>query len=418
MKKIFFGLISAILLLVSCNNDENTNGSNDNRTGELMLGKITFAGVNGNTRSSRAAESTAIPVTNWGNVNQVQLFLYEVSGSNAGKIAFSYIIEPSENGQEFTWANIPTGNYRLALVANIKSSSDPVSTSVSGSLAEFGPYNVKDLLVNTNASGGIYVDLKTSSLPASHLFEVGKVGYHVPSEIFTAYSDITITEGVKTTVTGMQLKREVSLMRVRVDRSESFLNDVVFDDSDLSGIFVHRLPVGFKFPVGATAGDFTGGGSSSSDIDRIMIAKTGANTFRKANPDETTHKNPTILTGNFTLWQEFCVLPNQVHGLGLGANDPDVDSSRKYFIVLSAKVPMGYEYADGTIAEEEDNAVYWSSTINKAFVENIIREVNITVSSKGYPENPKEPKPEGGLEITVSAPAEWNDNIQVENLEV
>lgn len=392
-----------MLLFVSCSNENHSVDDNRNGSGELMLGKIIFAGVSNNaqSRSLKAASSTSIPRTNWSNINQVQLFLYELSGTNVGKIAFSYIIQPTEDGQEFTWSNVPTGSYRLALVANVNSASDPIATSVNGTPVAFNAYNVVDRLINTQVA----IDLKGTTLPSNHTFEAGKSGYLPSSEIFTAYEDITITEGQKTVVSNMQLKREVSLMRLRVDRSQSYLDDVEFDHA-LAAIFVHRLPVGFSLPT--TVANFTGGGSSASNIDRIMIAKTGANTFKDAHPSSATHTNPeTILNGSISLWQEFCVLPNQIHGQGVPVNDTDADSGRKYFVVLSGMVPAGYEYADGTVAEEEENPVYWSATINKVFSENIIREVNITISSKGYPENPGEPKPEGGLDISVDAPVEW-----------
>lgn len=408
MKKVFFSLVSSLLLLASCSNNETTEEGNITGTGELVFNNITFNGMTDNNKSARAASpSNAIPFTNWSNIEQIHLFLYHRTGAQSDKIAFSYVIKPTANGEKFSWNNIPVGDYRLALVANVKSSSDNIVTSIASVNKELDPYNVLNLKINDKAAG-IAIDLKPTDLPVSghDPFATGKTGYLPPSEIFTAYANVTITEGLRTEVDNIQLKRAVSLMRLRVNSSA--LNDEVdFENEDLSGIFVHRLPVGFNLPTGDNDSPLDAWGSTTSDIDRIMVAKTGVNTFQTTAPIGT-HSNPETILNGFDMWQEFCVLPNLAHGEGIAAGDPDLsDSNRKYFIVISGNVPDGYEYADGTIAEETENPVYWSVTINKPFSENIIRELDITITSKGSPVNPKEPEPEGGLDIIVSAPLEW-----------
>ena len=68
MKKVLLSLASAVLLLSSCSSDENV--STISKTGELVT-KISFDGL-----TPKAESSTAIPVTNWSNVNKIQLFLY------------------------------------------------------------------------------------------------------------------------------------------------------------------------------------------------------------------------------------------------------------------------------------------------------------------------------------------------------
>ena len=115
------------------------------------------------------------------------------------------------------------------------------------------------------------------------------------------------------------------------------------------------------------------------------------------------------------MWQEFCVLPNEVTGGTI--TDIDAVSERKYFVVISGSVPKDYVYADGSIAPNDVNPVYWSADINKNFPANAIRELNITIKSQGLPKNPEEPKPIGGLDIEVSAPLNW-ENILVEGIEV
>ncbi len=61
--------------------------------------------------------------------------------------------------------------------------------------------------------------------------------------------------------------------------------------------------------------------------------------------------------------------------------------------------------------------VYWEGTVNEVFKENIIREVNITLTAGGKVE-PEGPNSQGGLHIVVGAPENWNSNIERSDLEV
>lgn len=408
MKKVLFSLAFATLLLSSCGSDENV--PTISKTGDLMT-TVSFDGL-----TPKAASSTAIPVTSWNNVNKIQLFLYN---SSTGSVAFSDIIDPATSSDKtFKWTNVPEGTYELALVANIKSDEDNVDTSLDGglNLVKFNQFNVVNKILNTD----IFIDLKKSSFPAGHTFGANEVAYDPASEIFTAYaSGVKIEEGKTTNLASsqgsLQLKREISLMRVRIDKTDKPESAPALSTVDFAHvsnfISIEKLPVG----LGLKQGSFAGGiYATPSNANRIMIGAKGDKTYNDQDP--TTGYDPKgIVDSKFTLWQDIRVLPNATKAEGK-ASSADADAARRYVIVVAGWAPIGYEYADGTKAPKEQ-PVYWSGTVKGVFSPNVIREVNMTIKSKGYPEIPK-PQPEGELIIEVGAPENWNSNIESEPLDV
>lgn len=437
MKKIYFSLITiAILLFTACTNND-VPGNEAVETGTLTA-TISFEGKSAvDGRSTRAVGSNAIPTVSWENVEQVQLFLYGTDG----RVAFSRTVIPTASNQTFTWANVPVGSYRLALLANVKSSSDNMATLIGTAPTEFTDANVIGQVFNTD----LKIDLKTIPLPTNmgpsippHDWDVattGKVGYAAPSEVFTAFKDITIAAGAVTTVpaTELVLRREIAMMRARFNIKQ--MPDQPVADKARFGnvsdfIVIQRLPVGFELPVGGVlpaepANQLTRGGSIvnlASDDKRVMIGETGADTYKTANP--TSGYSPTtILGGDFTLWNDIHVLPNaskseiESNNLTKGSNLPEALNSRKYFIIISALVDKDYVYADGSIAQADNSLVYWFGTIDGAFTKNVIREVNMTLTTEGYPDIPVGPGEFGGLEINVGIPENWDSEIVSSDIE-
>ena len=411
MKKVLLSLASAVLLLSSCSSDDNIQTDTDAKTGDLVT-KINFDGL-----TPKAASSTAIPVTSWDNVNKIQLFLYKADGT----VAFSDVLDPSTvSDKVFTWKNVPEGTYELALVANIKSDEDNVATSLNGGTdwVKLEQYNVMNKKLNSE----VFIDLKKlSSFPllTDHTFEPTDVPYAPASEIFTAYtSGVTIVKGEKKdmTSTPLQLKREISLMRVRIDKtnkpeSAPALSTVDFDH-DKNYITVENLPVGIGLKVGSFAGGIY---TTASDANRIMIGGTGKDSYNDQNPDIADYKPNLIVDANFTLWKDIRVLPNATKADAIAPAD-DAAAERRYVITITGWAPKDYEYADGTIAQNAQ-PVYWSGTVKGVFSPNIIREVNMNILSKGLPYKPK-PQPEGELHIKVEAPENWNENIESESIDV
>ncbi len=406
MKKVLFSLAFAVMLFSSCGSDENVPAAS--KTGELFT-EVTFDGL-----TSKAATSTAIPVTTWSNVNKIQLFLYNAT---SGVVAFSDIIDPAASTTKiFKWTNVPQGTYELAIVANINSATDNVATSLDGgtSWTKFDAYNVLGKALNSQ----LFIDLKKSTLPSGHTFT--ETPYAPASEIFTAYtSGVVIQEGQVTDLSGaanaLKLKREISLMRLRIDKTNKpdapALSTVDFANAS-NFLAVQNMPVGLGLKLGAFAGGIY---TTASDANRITIASTGTTTYNTADPTSATYSPTSIIDSKFTLWKDIRVLPNATKAEGK-ATDADADAARRYFVILSGWAPAGYEYADGikaTVAQP----VYWAGTVKGVFSPNVIREVNMTIQSKGYPEIPN-PGKEGSLIIEVSAPEAWNSNIVTENIGV
>lgn len=407
MKKVLFSLAFAVMLFSSCGSDENVPAAS--KTGELFT-EVTFDGL-----TSKAATSTAIPVTTWSNVNKIQLFLYNAT---SGVVAFSDIIDPAASTTKiFKWTNVPQGTYELAIVANINSATDNVATSLDGgtSWTKFDAYNVLGKALNSQ----LFIDLKNSVLPSGHTF-AGKTPYAPASEIFTAYaSGVVIQEGQVTDLSGaakaLKLKREISLMRIRIDKTDKIdapaLSSVDFANAK-NFLAIENMPVGLGLKLNTFAGGIY---ATASDVNRIMIASTGSGTYNTADPTSADYNPTTIIDSKFTLWKDIKVLPNATRAEGKAA-DAECDAARRYFVVISGWAPVGYKYADGTEASVAQ-PVYWAGTVKGVFSPNVIREVNMTIQSKGYPKIP-DPEKEGVLIIEVGAPENWNSNIVTENLDV
>lgn len=453
MRKICFSLITmGVLLLTACTNDVQTD--NEVTGVGTLKTTITFETKETAPRAASSAiptvratsASTAIPTVSWANVKQVQLFLYN---STSGKVAFSRTINPSNAQQTFSWTNVPAGTYRVALLANVKSTTDNIATMVGSGFTsgEFTDVNVIGNDFNTK----LKIDLKTTALPAlpigSSPFSGGSwsgiTGYLPPSEIFTAYSEnVIITANAETALTGldaMVLKREISLLRARVNKEGLPLpqrNQVIFNDSHCF-IAVQRLPVGF----GLKADTFAGGimdtptptsaypsSTDNSDVKRVLVGASGTGTYKTTDPGSGYDPSGTgsIIKEGFTMWNDIQVLPNASENerstLNL-TNSSDAPNNRKYFIIISAWVPSGYQFSNDPDTgaarfAATDQPVYWYGNIPGVFTKNVIRDVNLTLLTAGDPGFPPDPTLEGGLKIEVGAPEPWLSAIEISNIDM
>ncbi|MDR1414770.1 MAG: FimB/Mfa2 family fimbrial subunit [Odoribacteraceae bacterium] len=397
----FFVIVS---ILVSCKKGDDQVP----QTGTIIT-TISFEGA-----SSRAPQTTAIPETSWDNIKQVQLFLYDA----AGVVRFSEVIKPKQNDSKFMWSMVPTGTYTIAVVANAKSGSDAVTTSLVAAgtpASEWTAMNVRSLDVNNL---GIYHKQLTGGFPAS----LGTIlnansAWQEPAEVFMAYAGpVTVASGQTTDLTSspLKLRREVSLMRVRVRTKDGQGNDN--DDvnfaHDNALLLVYTLPDKMRIARG------TGGGvAATSNNTRVMVAGSGASTFLTVNPTSG-YSTTNILNNGFTLWRDVVVFPND-GGRANEATDVEADASRKYFIVLAGHAAVGHVLEDlSTVTAPGGAPVYWSGLIEKAFVPNAIREVNLTLLSGGSPVVPVTPAQEGKLHIDFSAPESWSSNITAADMDL
>ncbi|MGL5787583.1 MAG: FimB/Mfa2 family fimbrial subunit [Bacteroidales bacterium] len=396
MKKSILPILLFSLCACSNNNEELSNVDKQSSfTINLALDK---------SISTKAAQSTAIPETSWADIEQVQLFLYDASNT----VKFSEIITPSAGSTSFTYNNVPVGNYTIVAVANAKSSTQPITTSIDGgtSFTEWDKFNVRAKDVNR-----MQIDFKDGSFPAFATDLTGKKAYAEPAQIFMgSVSNVTVTEAVVTVAPTIELKREVSLMRVRLNVKDGVASGGLakLDFTQNASVMIHRLPEYIKINSGNT-----GGVHNVSEVNDILSIH-GNNLFNTTDP--TSGYNPTtILSGNFTMWKDIVVFPNNGGRINNANTTATADANKQYFIVISALGKAGHIMADGTILTA-DQTIYWSGLIKEVFTPNVIREVNLTLRSGGSTSEPVDPTEEGGLTIQVSAPSAWDSNIVESNI--
>jgi hypothetical protein len=400
-------LVLLALALGSCKKEQ----TESTATGSLVT-RIVFEGSAG----TRAATSTAIPETKWDNIKQIQLFLYEEA---TGLIKFSDVFTPPTSGGTSytkTWSMIPEGNYQLVLVANANSASDAIQTTISGVTAPLAwtGMNVRNFAADALGihyqplAGGFPSNINTA-LPPSHTLKP----YVAPSEIFMAYSPsaVKIESGKKTTLSGaLNLKRDVSLMRLRLrtnDKSKGFDNTQVdFAHADAS-ILIYTLPN--KIGIHKE----NGGVSNTSDEKAVLVAAHGASTFLNSDPSSG-YDPKVIISGDFSLWRDIVVFPND-GGRKSGATQ---SPAQRYYVVVTGRAPAGHVLSDQTKVPTGGALVAWAGLVEDYFSPNLIRELNLTLSSGGSLTIPSTPTKEGGLEIEISAPLPWDTNLTNTDMEL
>lgn len=361
------------------------------------------------------AQSTAVPVTSWAkSINKVQFFLYDVSGN----IKYSAVVDPTtstESPKKFVYTDVPVGiNYTLVAVANVDAATDPISTSISGSATTWNSYNVRQ-----KAIGALSIGYKSSSFPAFAPV-TGATAYAAPSEVFMAYvTNVNVSSGQQTTLTTpLKLKREVSLLRARlnVKDTEADVNNTGtgaggVDWTQNVSVLIYRLPNSMGIAEG------NAGGIATTSTATNVIVDTRA--WRTVNPTTTDYSSTLILTGNFEKWQDIVVFPNNGGrgGLSVG-NDVKASVNHQYFIVVTALGKTGHVLANGNELTA-DTRIYWDGLIQEAFFPNYIREVNLTLKSGGKDGDlPTTPTEQGELIITVSDPEAWDSNILDTDIEL
>jgi hypothetical protein len=386
----------------------------DNRETGSLVAKIIFSPSQG-TR----ANSTAIPETSWTSIKQMQVFLYDAT---TGIIKFSDIIAPSTTTANIThtWSMVPEGTYQLVIVANAKSSTDNIATTLTaaGPATEWTGMNVRNMdsrnlaISHAPLSGGFPARI-VSALPAGNTLKP----FGVPSEIFMAATKlpVVIQSGQVTDISAtdpLKLEREVALMRVRLrvnDKSQGYDNsDVSFVHEDAS-ILVYTLPA----KIGIRAGNEGGVANNSNEKD-VLVAANGAPTFHGTDP-LTGYAPTSIIDTDFRLWRDIIVFPNN----GGRANPTAVAPvAQRYYVVVTGHAPENHLLADGSRVAYGGALVHWGGLVEASFEPNTIRELNLNLTSGGVIGVPGEPAKEGGLTILISEPAAWGSNIKVTDLDV
>lgn len=397
--------------LVSCSKDTGPDSGNQ-EVGTLKT-TITFAEAPG----TKAGMTTAVPVTGWSKINQVQLFLYDVT---TGAVKYSDVKTTITNDDRtLTWTDVPTGDYILAVVANANGN---VATSLDGGVTfpanGWDKYNVREKSVTSDA--GLYITHKeyTTVLPTDLVIPTTADAKMEPAEIFTGYAgDVTapieITSGGEVDLRGtpIALTREMALMRVRLNLGTN--NDLLEFDHANASIMIHRLPSGMK--IGK---DDDGGIAGNSQPADIMVVATGANTFSEQAPTDGYENGNSMLGNGYTMWRDIVVFPNNGGRVNDATTNAPAAPADAYYIVLSAHAPKDHVLADGTVIGEGGKTIFWDGLIRDAFVPNNIREVNLTLKSGGSLDKPTEPTEEGSMKVTIGAPLPWNTAIEKTDIEI
>ncbi len=399
MKKRFSLLWSLLAMVVVCACSKSGGSDYPDPEKAGLTFQVTFdkTGMEG-----RAPQSTAIPETSWSNIKQLQFLLYNTSG----QVVYSTIVNPTSALTTFTYTDVPVGTgYTLVAVANVKSSSDAITTYLDGGTTptEWTMWNVRQKTLPN-----LVIEHKAGDFPtfcSSKLTTAGNTAYTEPSEIFMgASASFDVTTGITTTVPAIALKREVAMLRVRLNVKDSETDNLnTVDFTKDASIMIYRLPDNMK--VGAA----NAGGVSSTSTDANILAVKDGTIFNTANP--TSGYDPkVILGGNFTMWRVFIVWPNNGGRAVNGASTAEASTDRQYFIVVSGRGATGHILANGD-EMAADGPVYWSGLIKENFTPNTIREVNLTLRSGGTTDVPTKPREEGGLTISVGTPEAWSSNI-------
>lgn len=397
---LFLWSLLTVLAISSCSDRKSDQELPDSGVKGEFTVSFAFEGTAG---TKAPAKSTAIPETSWSKIKQMQILIYNA----AKKVIFSDVFVPSSPGAVLTktYTSIPVGNnYTVAVVANAKQSTENVQTFLQGiaGSVEWGNFNVRQ-----KDAGQMLIKHKPGNFP-SFVSLPGKTAYKEPAEIFMGYATgVNISAGNTATAGPITLKREVSLMRVRVNVTDSDAgvnngagaNGVDFTKN--ASILVYRLPNEMKILAG------NDGGVTDASTATNILSIHGGTVFNTQDP--TQGYNPKkIIEGNFKMWKDIVVFPNDKRSTASAPGNANAD--RQYFIVISGEGKAGHVLADGTKLISP-KTVYWSGTIREKFIPNQIREVNLTLRTGGTTTIPEQPTVEGGLNIKVNPPEPWDSNI-------
>ncbi|WP_291528017.1 FimB/Mfa2 family fimbrial subunit [Bacteroides sp. UBA939] len=460
-KVILMWSLFAAMTFGACTEKEAPNNEVENV--EFAI-ELDFAGA-----QTRAA-SNAVPVTSWDIIEKIQFFLYD---KTTKVVKFSAVETNPGAGTAFettkrryVYTSVPAGTYKLVAVASTNTKN----------LANITPFGATDnavwdknnvLAKNISAlfmthKKALYdhdTDPATADVDQWPTFMAGSSytvaangmkPYQEPAEIFLGTAtgldasnnpvydvDVVVDGNVMNNAT-VTLKREVSLMRVRID-ANGVDNHAINDDVHFAGnaaatasaILIRHLPEKMNIGAGTDGGvNSVANATTLTAVQVITEAGTSANgmaTFKTANPgtgDGYGATNLTIVDTEFKLWRDIIVFPNSdraaeaaIAALPVQPADKDIAiGNRKYLIAISGFAEAGHILADGTEVTTGGKPVYWIGVINEKFLPNQIREVNISLNTGGYLDLPTTEF--GDLTIVVNEPTPWDSNIATSTVEM
>lgn len=397
MKKkcVYVWSVVVALVMTACSSDQNEAIDASAKTGTFEISIAFDASNQGETRAS-----TAIPTTGWTNIKQLQFFLYNPT---TGSVAWSDIVYPNTTAgttsKTYAYTTIPAGNYTLVAVANAQSATDDVATYVGGAVQPWSVGNVylKDVSTMLIKHKGMTGWPATINPVSSSLTSL--VPHTQPSEVFMGSAAVSISSATPGSAS-ISLKREVSMMRVRVDKSNPIASDVDFTVAS-AAVMLYNLPD--QMGISAT----TGGITSASTPANVLYAGGAFSTATTGYLDD---------GGNYSCWKETIVFPNNGGRANNANTTANAVTANKYFVVLCGVAQAGHVFANSAVATGGE-LVFWYGQINEVFTPNIIREVNLVLLTGGLPTPPPGVVEYGGLTIEVNEPLPWG-SIVVSTVEV
>lgn len=376
--------VAAALLMgvTSCNKDNGGAESAGEGTLKISFG---FATVD----PTRAANSAAVPTTAWSNIGAGNLQLVLVQSEKA--VVVRSVTVPAA-GSATTPAEIfdriPAGSYDIYLIANNNRVGNP-----------FGSASAKIGTTTTIQAGTNFSTALFEMITSANVLGTPPVSgaYDEASELFIGYATGTITADATTTTT-VQLKRAVSLLRVRIDQTDvtSEANTILFTGAGAANTSVRLRRHASSLRLTNTDPYAT----ANFGANKIDYAFVSTKAFNDAEPGSGYSGTMGIQSSDFTLWNDYVILPG-----GHATTGAD-----KFNLLLSGHAPINYVGVNGVTSTGSGAGarVWWQAEIDDLIAANGILSLNVKVATKGYVDpNPPTDATYGKLEITASL-VDWS----------
>lgn len=366
VRKLSMALLSGVVMFTSCSNEI------EQLKGEQGSGNIELAFSFESPNVSTKAFSTAKPTTSWGQIKNVDVFFCDQSDNIivTKQIQASQFTASGAIGtpQKIMFKDLKVGNYKVYAFAN-------------ASDAEMVPHPVQvgsAPLWSTGAVEGkniddVYMMLKSAGTDRVRATEQNI--YNKACNLFQAKTTANIESG-KDVQVNLPLKRQVSLLRVRINKNGYTTS---FDNGDaFVKIMDNPLQVSTL-------------GSKSSSITKNSVIKEKT-PFKVTNPT-TGYEGGTIIDAQHTQWLDIIV------PAASRENYPFDDGFKRPFIVLKGKKGAEDRYYGFYLPLKADNK--WTYT-----KENTIYDLSVKLTSDGSTTEPEIPTPVGNVDLNVSV-VDW-----------
>jgi len=397
----------ALFSITSCNKTPDAPAVSD-ETGVL---KITLELPNDAPSETRAAASTARPITTWAKSIKTVMVIF---ANTSGVVLDARTITPSTatdaTAKEYTLTNVTAGvAYDIFVVANY----DQAGFNYASPNPAWTIANVKGKNISA-----LPLTLAASSTYAARPTETGHTAYSSPAEFFVGTQrNITVTaDQTNPTAIAFTLTRAVSMFRTRIISLAAANppsmpvgnSSVAFGDAN-ADIRIRRIANEVKLQTPASPADnvvFAPG----TKVGTQLVYSKGA--MSATNPVAADYTNPTTMLGTggtaHKFWKDILILPGG-HA---------TTNSQMFEVVISGLAPVGYIPIDVTTnqpaaALTAPALVYWAGIVEQqAISRNQILEVDLTINSAGY-NNPPQPGTTGNLKITISL-ADWGTIVNAD----